>query len=104
VVGSRPPWLGRRSTGPAVAIVSRARGAALRRLLLSVVVPLAGLGAIGWSAEAMAADAIEQSSLELAAVRAPQLGAQVAIANYYGYFKEEGLSVTVRWTQSGADI
>jgi ABC-type nitrate/sulfonate/bicarbonate transport system substrate-binding protein len=104
VVDSRPPWLGRRSTGPAGAIVSRARGAALRRLLLSVVIPLVALSAIGWSAAAMAADAIEQPSLELAAVRDPQLGAQVAIANHYGYFKDEGLNVTVRWTQSGADI
>jgi ABC-type nitrate/sulfonate/bicarbonate transport system substrate-binding protein len=104
VVDSRIPWLGRSSTGPAGAIVSRARGVALRRLLPSVVILLVALPTIGWSAAARAADAIEQSSLELAAVRDPQLGAQVAIANYYGYFKDEGLSVTVRWTQSGADI
>jgi NitT/TauT family transport system substrate-binding protein len=104
VVDRRIPWPGRSSTGPAGAIVSRARGVALRRLLPSVVILLVALPTIGWSAAARAADAIEQSSLELAAVRDPQLGAQVAIANYYGYFKDEGLSVTVRWTQSGADI
>ncbi len=108
VVDSRTPWIGRSSARTAGAIkASRPgpSGAALRRLLLAAVIPLvAAWAAIGWSAAAMAGDAIEQPSLELAAVRDPQLGAQVAIANYYGYFKEEGLSVTVRWTQSGADI
>ena len=104
VVNNRTPWLGRTCAGPAGATASRVRGASLRRLPRSVVTPLIALAAIAWSAAAMAADVIEQSSLELAAVRDPQLGAQVAIANHYGYFKEEGLNVTVRWTQSGADI
>lgn len=54
--------------------------------------------------QARAADAIEQKDIEIAAVRDPQLGAQVAIADAYGYFKDEGLNVTVRWNQSGADI
>jgi ABC-type nitrate/sulfonate/bicarbonate transport system substrate-binding protein len=47
--------------------------------------------------------AIEQKAIEIAAVRDPQLGAQVAIADFYGYFKDEGLDVTVRWLQSAAD-
>src|SRR5215831_17174641 len=47
---------------------------------------------------------IEQAAIEIAAVRDPQLGAQVAIADALGYFKDAGLSVTVRWQQSGADI
>lgn len=51
-----------------------------------------------------AADPVETATFELAAVRDPQLGAQVAIANHYGYFKDQGLTVTVRWTESGADI
>ncbi len=53
---------------------------------------------------AVAADAIEQPAVEILAVRDPQLGAQVAIADTYGYFKDEGLSMTVHWTQSGADV
>jgi len=72
----------------------------LRATALALVVAGTTLGA----AAATAADAIEQTAIELAAVRDPQLGAQVAIANHYGYFKEAGLDVTVRWTQSGADI
>jgi ABC-type nitrate/sulfonate/bicarbonate transport system substrate-binding protein len=53
---------------------------------------------------AHAADAIEQKDVDITVVRDPQLGAQMAIANYYGYFKDEGLNVTIHWTQSGADI
>jgi ABC-type nitrate/sulfonate/bicarbonate transport system substrate-binding protein len=47
---------------------------------------------------------IEQKDVEIAVVRDPQLGAQMAIADYYGYFKDEGLNVTIHWVQSGADI
>jgi ABC-type nitrate/sulfonate/bicarbonate transport system substrate-binding protein len=104
VVDNRSPWPASSCGGPAGAPASRAQGGALRWLLRSVLIPLAALAPIGVSGATMAADAIEQSNLELAAVRDPQLGAQVAIANHYGYFKEEGLNVTVRWTQSGADI
>lgn len=53
---------------------------------------------------ALAADPIEQPAFEIAAVRDPQLGSQIAIADAYGYFKDEGLTVTVRWNQSAADI
>ena len=61
--------------------------------------------AAGFMAMASAAfgQAIEQKAIEIAAVRDPQLGAQVAIADFYGYFKDEGLDVTVRWLQSAAD-
>jgi ABC-type nitrate/sulfonate/bicarbonate transport system substrate-binding protein len=62
-------------------------------LLLAATAPLA-----------CAADAIEQKDVDIAVVRDPQLGAQMAIANYYGYFKDEGLNVTIHWNQSGADI
>ena len=51
-----------------------------------------------------AADAIEQKDVDITVVRDPQLGAQMAIANHYGYFKDEGLNVTIHWTQSGADV
>lgn len=53
---------------------------------------------------ALAQGAIEQPAFDLPAVRDPQLGAQIAIADHFGYFKDEGLSVTVKWQQSGADI
>jgi len=47
---------------------------------------------------------IEQPTIEIAAVRDPQLGSQVAIADALGYFKDAGLAVTVRWQQSAADV
>jgi ABC-type nitrate/sulfonate/bicarbonate transport system substrate-binding protein len=53
---------------------------------------------------ANAAEALEEKTIEIAAVRDPQLGAQVAIANEFGYFKDEGLDATVHWNQSGADV
>src|SRR5258708_12020044 len=53
---------------------------------------------------AKAAEAIEEPKIEIAAVRDPQLGAQIAIANEFGYFKDEGLDATVHWNQSGADV
>lgn len=63
-----------------------------------------GLAIMVGAPAARAADPVETATFELAAVRDPQLGAQVAIANQYGYFKDQGLTVTVRWTESGADI
>jgi len=51
-----------------------------------------------------AADTIEQKDVDITVVRDPQLGAQMAIANHYGYFKDEGLNVAIHWTQSGADV
>ncbi|SDD64363.1 ABC transporter substrate-binding protein [Belnapia rosea] len=49
------------------------------------------------------AAAIEQSTVEVIGVRDPQLGAQLAVADQFGLFKEQGLEVTIRWTQSAAD-
>ena len=65
------------------------------------------LGGIALSlglATAKAADPVELAAFEIAAVRDPQLGAQMAIADAQGYFKEEGLTVTLRWNQSAADV
>jgi NitT/TauT family transport system substrate-binding protein len=70
---------------------------------------LKGLGATAASAgfphvrRASAGDAIEQSSIEIAGVRDPQLGAQLAIAEHHGYFKDAGLTVKIHWNQSAAD-
>ena len=69
-----------------------------------VAVAVLALGGVTSQARGAAGAAIEQPTLEIAAVRDPQLGAQVAIADALGYFKDEGLNVTVRWTQSGGDI
>ncbi len=70
----------------------------------AAVLAVLALGAIAQQTWAATGGPIEQATLEIAAVRDPQLGAQVAIADTLGYFKDEGLNVTVRWTQSGADI
>lgn len=53
---------------------------------------------------AKAAEALEEPKIEIAAVRDPQLGAQVAIATEFGYFRDQGLDATVHWNQSGADV
>ena len=65
-------------------------------LLVSAVALLAG--------QAHAQGAVEQATFDLPAVRDPQLGSQIAIADALGYFKDEGLNVTVKWQQSGGDI
>jgi len=39
--------------------------------------------------------AVEQATFDLPAVRDPQLGAQIAIADQFGYFKDEGLEVEI---------
>jgi ABC-type nitrate/sulfonate/bicarbonate transport system substrate-binding protein len=53
---------------------------------------------------ANAAEGLEEPKIEIAAVRDPQLGAQVAIAEEFGFFKDQGLDATVHWNQSGADV
>jgi len=71
-------------------------------LLLTVALVLAATPTTAPTARAQGS--IEQPTLEAAVVRDPQLGAQFAVADAYGYFKDEGLTVTVRWLQSGADV
>jgi len=78
------------------------RRSLLNRVGLTLAAALIAL--MGGIAEARAADTIEQKDVDLAVVRDPQLGAQMAIADFYGYFKDEGLNVTIHWNQSGADI
>ena len=70
--------------------------ARLASLLLCALTLVAG--------HAFAQGGVEQPVFDLPAVRDPQLGAQIAIADHFGYFKDEGLTVTVKWQQSGADI
>ncbi len=59
--------------------------------------PLVGMTA------ARAATLAETRTVEVAGVRDPQLGAQFAIAQELGYFKDAGLDVTTHWNQSAAD-
>lgn len=72
--------------------------------VLAAVLAATALGMSLGSSVGMAAEAIEQRKVQLAAVRDTQLGAQVAIADALGFFKDEGLDMTVQWTTSGADI
>ncbi|MGI4941969.1 MAG: ABC transporter substrate-binding protein, partial [Janthinobacterium lividum] len=66
------------------------------------VLTAAGAAMLAGSA-AHAAGAPETRSVEIAGVRDPQLGAQMAIAQQYGYFKDAGLDVLIHWNQSAAD-
>ncbi len=50
-----------------------------------------------------AASTLEATKIEIAGVRDPQLGAQLAIADKYGYFADAGLEVNLHWNQSAAD-
>ncbi len=78
----------------------RQRTRAPRRTVLK---GLAAAAVIGASRGAFAAGAIEQADIEIAGVRDPQLGAQLAIAEHYGLFKQAGLNATIHWNQSAAD-
>ena len=69
----------------------------------TVLKGLAAASIIGASRGAFASDAIEQADIEIAGVRDPQLGAQLAIAEHYGLFKQAGLNATIHWNQSAAD-
>jgi ABC-type nitrate/sulfonate/bicarbonate transport system substrate-binding protein len=79
-------------------LVDMNRRSFCKTLAAAVTLPIAtSCATSGFAAE------IETSSFEFIGVRDPQLGAQLAIADHYGLFKEQGLDVSVRWTQSGAD-
>ncbi len=47
---------------------------------------------------------LEQTTVDVVATRDTQIGAQLAIADALGYFKDEGLRVTPKWVQSGDDV
>lgn len=46
----------------------------------------------------------EQREFEFLGVRDPQLGMQLAVADAFGLFREEGINVTFRWQPSGGDV
>jgi NitT/TauT family transport system substrate-binding protein len=70
-----------------------------RRFLKGV----AGTALLAASARTPAATGLEQPKFEALAVRDPQIATQVAIAETYDLWKEEGLDVTIRWLQTAAD-
>lgn len=49
-------------------------------------------------------DAPEVTDVELWAVRDPQEGAQIALAEILGFYQEEGLNVTIKWLGSGGEL
>ncbi|MFL9922137.1 ABC transporter substrate-binding protein [Paraburkholderia fungorum] len=53
---------------------------------------------------ARAAGTPELTSFELLGVRDPQLGMHLAVAEYLGLFKAEGIDVKIRWQQSSGDV
>ena len=71
----------------------------VRRSVLKGLGATAALVALPHVRRASAAEAIEQASFEITCVRDPQLGAQLAIAEHHGYFKDEGLTVTIHWNE-----
>src|SRR5581483_9364780 len=46
----------------------------------------------------------EVTQIEIWAVRDPQEAAQIALASELGYFKDEGVDVTIKWIVSGTDM
>src|SRR5262245_55929140 len=64
---------------------------------------LLGLASMGLS-EAKAQAKLEQPDVAIVATRDTQVGAQLAIADALGYFKDEGLQVSPKWVQSGDDV
>jgi ABC-type nitrate/sulfonate/bicarbonate transport system substrate-binding protein len=77
----------------------RASSPTRRRLLAGI----AGSALIAPSFRSLAATALEQPKFEAIAIRDPQIGAQVAVAETYGLWRDEGLDVTIRWLQTAAD-
>ncbi|MBL6456504.1 ABC transporter substrate-binding protein [Belnapia sp. T6] len=46
----------------------------------------------------------EEREFEMLGVRDPQLGMQLAVAEHFGLFREEGINITFRWQSSGGDV
>ena len=75
--------------------------------LALAVIAAATLGVAGSAARAQekrAEEKLEQTTVDIVATRDTQIGAQLAIADALGYFKDEGLRVTPKWVQSGDDV
>lgn len=53
---------------------------------------------------ARAAAPLEQTTIQIGGNRDPQLGAQIIIAHLKNFFKDEGLDVSVSWTDTSGDL
>lgn len=76
----------------------------LQRRRRDVLKMLGVAGAALSASDARADNAIEQPDFEICGVRDPQLGGQLAVADYYGFYKDEGIRPTIRWVQSSSDV
>ncbi|MBI2205416.1 MAG: ABC transporter substrate-binding protein [Candidatus Rokubacteria bacterium] len=66
-------------------------------LVLAVVVALA-------SATPVSAQKPEVTEVDAWLVRDPQMSSQFAVADHFGYFKEQGIKVNPRWYIAGTDL
>ncbi|MBN9251302.1 MAG: ABC transporter substrate-binding protein [Mesorhizobium sp.] len=62
-----------------------------------------GTAAIAGSMPALAETELEETAFEIAAVRDPQIGTQLIVADALGLLKEQGLNISIRWLQTAAD-
>jgi len=67
--------------------------------------PLIAASTLGWVSSATCAqEKLEQTTVDIVATRDTQNGAQLAIADALGYFKDEGLQVAPKWVQTADDV
>jgi NitT/TauT family transport system substrate-binding protein len=62
------------------------------------------LGLLGGVPGVLAQGKPEVSEVDAWVVRDPQMSSQFAVADQMGYFKDEGLKVSLRWYVSGTDL
>lgn len=68
------------------------------------VTGLAAFGCHVASPRTSMAEPLESANVEMLAVQDPNVGAQAAVAEAKGYFKDEGLNATLHWVQSTGDV
>lgn len=78
-------------------------GSMRRAAATALMTSIAGLGFVLPVAATLAAEP-EVTKLDFWAVRDAQESAQITVASEKGYFKEEGVDVTVKWIVSGTDV
>lgn len=78
-------------------------GKGLTRRDLIVGAGIVGVAAAAGSLPALASGELEETAFEVAAVRDPQIGTQLIVADALGLLKEQGLDVSIRWLQTAAD-
>jgi NitT/TauT family transport system substrate-binding protein len=69
----------------------------------ALMTAIAGIG-FTLPAQVTLAQELEVTELDFWAVRDAQMSGQIALASEMGFFKDEGLDVTVKWIVSGTDV